>query len=87
MWRMLQDTASKIRRIICKEFQVSEDRIRPESSLIDDLGADSLRLVGMILAFEETFDIHIEDEDPAKIITVRDAIDYVEKRVAAKHPE
>jgi acyl carrier protein len=87
MPRMLQDTASKIRRIICEQLQVSEDRIRPESSFVDDLGADSLRLVEMTLVFEEAFDIDIEDEDVVKIVTVRDAIHYVETWVTAQHPE
>jgi acyl carrier protein len=51
---------------------------------VDDLGADSLRLVEMTLVFEETFDIDIEDADVEKILTVQDAIDYVEKQVATR---
>jgi acyl carrier protein len=81
-----EDTASQIRRIIYEQFDVSEDRVKPEAVFVDDLGADSLRLVDMTLAFEEMFDIDIEDEDVEKILTVQDAIDYVEKRTTAQPP-
>ena len=87
MGRMPQDTATEIKRIIREQFQIPEDRIRPESYFIRDLGADSLRLVEMTLVFEDAFDIDIDDEDVAQILTVRDAIDYVEKRVTAQHPQ
>lgn len=82
-----EDTATEIKRIIRDQFQIDEASIRPESSFVADLGADSLRLVEMTLVFEEAFDIDIEDEDVAQILTVRDAIDYVEKRVMARQPD
>ena len=85
MGLMTVDTATEIRRIIREQFEVPDDRIRPEASFVDDLGADSLRLVEMTLVFEETFDIDIEDEDVEKILTVQDAIDYVMARVTAQH--
>lgn len=78
------DTEDRIRRIIRERFNVSDDLIKPEASFIDDLGADSLSLVQMTLVFEETFDIDIDVEDVAEILTVQDAIDYVEKQVTAR---
>ena len=81
MASMVQDTESEIRRIIREQFHVPEGRIKSESSFVDDLGADSLRLVKMTLVLEETFDIDIEDADVEKIVTVQDAIDYVQERV------
>ena len=83
---MVQDTAGRIRRIIREEFHVSDERIKPEASFVDDLGADSLQLVEMTLVLEETFDIDIDDDDVQTILTVKDAIDYVEKRVGARAP-
>ena len=60
-------------------LDVDEKDIKPESSFIDDLGADSLGLVELVLAFEEAFEIDIPDEDTEKIRTVQDAVDYIEK--------
>ena len=65
-------------RIIKEQLDVDEKDIKPESSFIDDLGADSLGLVELVLAFEEAFEIDIPDEDTEKIRTVKDAIDYIE---------
>jgi acyl carrier protein len=76
--------ASTVTRIIHEQLHVPPDVITPESSFVDDLGADSLSLVEMTLCFEEAFDIDIEDEDVDKIRTVRDAIRYVEERVARR---
>ena len=65
--------------IIKEQLDVEEKDIKPESSFIDDLGADSLGLVEMVLAFEEAFEIDIPDEDTEQIRTVQDAIDYINK--------
>jgi acyl carrier protein len=70
---------AEIKRIIKEQLDVEEDKVKPESSFIDDLGADSLGLVELVLAFEEAFEIDIPDEDTEKIRTVQDAIDYIEK--------
>jgi acyl carrier protein len=65
--------------IIKEQLDVDEKDIKSEASFVDDLGADSLGLVELVLAFEEAFEIDIPDEDTEKIRTVQDAIDYVEK--------
>jgi acyl carrier protein len=80
---MHQDVARKITRIVQEQLRVPEDRIKPESSFVDDLGADSLGLVKLTLLFEETFDIDIEDADVEQIQTVQHAIDFVTKHVKA----
>jgi len=69
----------KIRKIICEQLDVAEKDVVPEASFVDDLGADSLDQVELIMAMEEEFDISIPDEDAEKIGTVQDALDYVKK--------
>jgi len=80
---MAQDISSEVKRIIKEQLDVDEKDIKPESSFIDDLGADSLGLVELVLAFEEAFDIEIPDEDAEKIRTVSDAVDYIGKHAKA----
>jgi len=69
----------KIRKIICEQLDVPEEDVVPEASFVDDLGADSLDQVELIMAMEEEFDVSIPDEDAEKIGTVQDAIDYIKK--------
>jgi acyl carrier protein len=76
---MATDIPSEVKRIIREQLDVDDKDIKPESSFIDDLGADSLGLVELVLAFEEAFEIDIPDEDTEKIRTVQDAIDYIQK--------
>ena len=73
------DLESKVKEIICEQLDVAEADVLPEASFADDLGADSLDLVELIMAMEEKFDISIPDEDAEKISTVQDAIDYINK--------
>ena len=68
----------KVKAIICEQLSVAEDVVVTQASFVDDLGADSLDLVEMIMAMEEAFNISIADEDAEKIKTVQDAIDYVQ---------
>ena len=75
------DIPSEVKRIIKEQLDVDETQIKPEASFIDDLGADSLGLVELVLAFEETFHFDIPDEDTEKIRTVQDAVDYIEKHI------
>ena len=63
--------------IIVEQLSVEKEKVVPNASFVDDLGADSLVLVELIMAMEEGFDIEIPDEDAEKIATVQDAIDYV----------
>ena len=73
-----RDITAEVKRIIKEQLDVNEADIKPESTFIDDLGADSLGLVELVLAFEEAFEIDIPDEDTEKIRTVQDAINYIE---------
>ncbi len=66
--------------IIVEQLSVEKDKVVPQASFVDDLGADSLDLVELIMAMEEGFDIEIPDEDAEGITTVQDAIDYVNKQ-------
>jgi len=75
---MAVDT-NKIREIIAEQLGVDADEITPETSFVDDLGADSLDTVELVMALEEEFGIEIPDEDAEKISTVDDAIKYIEK--------
>jgi acyl carrier protein len=72
-----KDITAEVKRIITEQLDVDEDDIKLESTFIDDLGADSLGLVELVLAFEEAFEIEIPDEDTEKIRTVNDAIEYI----------
>ena len=69
----------KIKKIICEQLDVAEKDVVPEASFVDDLGADSLDQVELIMAMEEEFDVSIPDEDAEKIGTVQDALDYIKK--------
>ena len=73
-----RNITAEVKRIIKEQLDVDEKDIKPESTFIDDLGADSLGLVELVLAFEEAFEIDIPDEDTEKIRTVQDAIDYIQ---------
>ncbi len=68
---------NKVKKIIAEKLSVDLSDVVPEASFVDDLGADSLDLVELIMSMEEEFDIEISDEDSEKMITVQDAIDYL----------
>lgn len=72
----------KLKTIIVEQLSVSEEEVINEASFLDDLGADSLDLVELIMAIEEEYGIEIPDDDAEKIQTVQDAINYVEERTA-----
>ena len=67
----------KVKQIIVEQLGVDESQVDATASFVDDLGADSLDIVELVMAFEEAFDIEIPDEDAEKIKTVKDAIDYI----------
>jgi len=73
------DIKQKMIDIIVEQLSVEKAKVVPAASFVDDLGADSLDLVELIMAMEEGFDIEIPDEDAEQISTVQDAIDYVDK--------
>ena len=68
----------KVKKIIAEKLSVDLEDVLPEASFVDDLGADSLDLVELIMSMEEEFDIEISDEDAEKIATVKDAIVYID---------
>jgi acyl carrier protein len=67
----------KVKKIISEKLSVDMNEVVPEASFVDDLGADSLDLVELIMSMEEEFDIDISDEDAEKLVTVKDAIAYI----------
>jgi acyl carrier protein len=70
----------KVKKIIAEKLSVELDEVVPQASFVDDLGADSLDLVELIMAMEEAFDMEISDEEAEKLQTVKDAINYIEKQ-------
>ena len=70
----------KIKNIVVEQLMVDADQVTEDASFVDDLGADSLDTVELIMAFEEEFDIEIPDEDAQKIKTVKDVMDYIESK-------
>jgi len=75
------DIEAKVREIIVKQLGVDEAKVTLDASFVDDLGADSLDTVELVMAFEEEFDVEIPDEAAEKIATVRDAVDYLKQHV------
>ncbi len=74
----------RVKLIIVEQLGVDEGEVTPTASFVDDLGADSLDTVELVMAFEEAFGIEIPDEDAEKIATVKDAIAYIEKHANGK---
>ena len=72
------DTLEKVKKIIVEQLGVDEEEVTEKASFVDDLGADSLDTVELVMAFEEEFDIEIPDEDAEKITTVQDAVTYID---------
>ena len=71
----------RVKKIIIEQLGVEEDDVTPEASFVEDLGADSLDTVELVMAFEEEFDIEIPDEEAEKILTVGRAIDYIKEKM------
>jgi acyl carrier protein len=80
---MSSDIAGRVKKIIEEQLGVGAEQVTNEASFIDDLGADSLDTVELVMALEEEFDIEIPDEDAEKMTTVGAAIDYLEQKVGA----
>lgn len=70
----------KVKEIIAKQLGVNAAEVTPEASFVEDLGADSLDTVELVMAFEETFNIEIPDEDAEKIAKVKDAVEYIKNK-------
>ena len=76
-------TYERVRKIVCEQLGASEEAVTPEASFVDDLGADSLDTVELVMALEEEFECEIPDEEAEKIGTVQQAIDYIEANNAS----
>ena len=72
----------RVKEIIVEQLGVNENEVTPEAKFVDDLGADSLDLVELVMALEEEYNMEISDEDAEKILTVSDAIEYIQSHVA-----
>ena len=79
---MAGDTYERLKKIVVEQLGVEEDEVKPEASFVDDLNADSLDLVELIMSLEEEFGMEISDDDAEKIKTVGDAQEYIEEHVA-----
>jgi len=77
----------RVKEIIVEQLGVDANEVTPEASFVDDLGADSLDTVELVMAFEEEFDIEIPDEDAEKLTTVGKAIEYLHQKLAAKQQQ
>ncbi len=76
------DIEKRVKEIIVEQLGVNESEVTPEAKFVDDLGADSLDLVELVMALEEEYNMEISDEDAEKILTVGDAIEYIKTHVA-----
>jgi acyl carrier protein len=79
-----KESVEKVKQIIGEQLGVDESEVTPSASFVDDLGADSLDQVELVMALEEAFDLEIPDEAAEKIRTVQDAIDYIGKHAKVK---
>ena len=79
---MAENTEARVKEIIVNELGVEAEKVTPEASFVEDLGADSLDTVELVMAFEEEFGMEIPDEDAEQLQTVGDAIKYIEEKTA-----
>lgn len=79
---MAASIEDRVKKIVIEQLGVKEDEVKSSASFVDDLGADSLDTVELVMALEEEFDIEIKDEEAEKITTIQEAIDFVKKRAA-----
>lgn len=74
----MSTTVERVTKLVCEQLGVKEEEVTPEASFVEDLGADSLDTVELVMALEEEFETEIPDEEAEKITTVKEAIDYIE---------
>lgn len=80
----IEEIQAKLKEIVMDRLNAEEDQIKPEASFVEDLGADSLDIVELIMGIEEEFDIEIPDEDAEKLTTVGEAMDYVKSKLGVE---
>ena len=80
----MEEVQAKLKDIVIDRLNADEDQIKPEASFVEDLGADSLDIVELIMGIEEEFDIEIPDEDAEKLTTVGEAMSYVKSKLGAE---
>ena len=80
----MSSVAEKVKSIIAEQLSVDEEEVTNDASFVEDLGADSLDVVELVMAFEEEFGIEIPDDDAEKITKVKDAIEYIDSHAKAK---
>ncbi len=73
-------TFDRVKKVVVEQLDVAEDEVTPQASFVDDLGADSLDVVELVMGLEEEFDIEIPDEDAEKITTVQEAVSYIDDK-------
>ena len=78
---MAEDTFGRVKKIIVEQLGVEEEEVVPTASFVEDLNADSLDLVELIMSLEEEFGMEISDEEAEKIVTVQDAVDYINEHL------
>ena len=74
----MSTTEERVRKLVCEQLGVKEDEVTPDASFVEDLGADSLDTVELVMALEEKFETEIPDEEAEKITTMKEAVDYIE---------
>lgn len=80
----IEEIQAKLKEIVMDRLNAEEEQIKPEASFVEDLGADSLDIVELIMGIEEEFDIEIPDEDAEKLTTVGEAMDYVKSKLGVE---
>ena len=73
-------TFDRVKKVVVEQLDVAEDEVTPQASFVDDLGADSLDVVELVMGLEEEFDVEIPDEDAEKITTVQEAVSYIDEK-------
>ena len=75
-------TLDRVKKVVVDRLKISQDEVTEAASFVDDLGADSLDVVDLVIGFEDEFEIQIPDEDAEKILTVKQAVDYIDAKAA-----
>lgn len=78
----MSDTSAKVKEILVDKLGIAETEVTPDANMIKDLGIDSLDYAELIMEFEQTFDVRIPDEDAEQLVTVKQAVDYIERQLS-----